>query len=225
MTDEAGRAPKRTDGPLGWRRWAPRAVFESVLIVFSVFLGLAFGQWTEERRTERRVQEARGFFAEEIALNCGRLAASDSMPFHRRLLGEVDAALQAGNPAQAEEAAFRHGVRPTLFRDAVWRSLSSGELLESMEPREVFALATLYKLQEQLSEINSGMQVTAMQATAQADSAPGGGLGRSLRLYFGDVVSIEDEIIRMYPPVLQLLDADAAAETCRQAAAGVRAAS
>ena len=198
-----------------WRRWLPQAVFESALIVFSLVLALAMSQWVQDRRTARRVEEARGFFAEEIALNCRRLASPDSMPFHRRLLGEVHAAIEAGEPARAEEAAFRRGVRPTLFRDAVWRSLSSGELLENMEPREVFALASLYKLQEQLSDVNRGMQVTVMQATAQGG---GGGLAKSLRLYFGDVTAIEGEIMHLYPQVLRLLDAGAAAEACAQAA-------
>ena len=227
MTAEAQAARRRRWGRFGWRRWLPQAVFESVLIVLSLVLALAMSRWVEDRRTAERVEEARGFFAEEIALNCRRLAAPDSMQFHRRLLSEVAAAVEAGEPAKAEAAAFRRGVRPTLFRDAVWRSLSSGELLESMEPREVFALASLYKLQEQLSQVNNGMQVTVMQATAQADPAreAAGGLAKSLRLYFGDVTAIEDEIMRMYPEMLRLLDADAAAEACRQAAARSRAAS
>ena len=215
MTDAA---PDRSGGLFGWRRWLPRAVFESVLIVFSVFLALALSQWADDRRTARRVDEARRFFADEIALNCNRLASPDLLPHHLRLRDEVQAALDAGRPEQAVEAAFRTGVRPMIFRDAVWRSLSAGELLESMEPREVFALASLYKLQEQLADVNSAMQVAAMQATAQADG--GSGLGRSLRLYFGDVEALERELMGMYPQVLTVLDAKSGgARTCAQAAA------
>ena len=118
-------------GPFGWRRWLPRAVFESVLIVFSVFLAMALSQWAEDRRTARRVDEARRFFAEEIALNCDRLTSLGLLPFHLKLSGEVQAALAADTPERAVDAAFRRGVRPMIFRDAVWRSLSAGELRES----------------------------------------------------------------------------------------------
>ena len=218
MTPEGEPPAGRRDGPLGWRRWLPRAVFESALIVFSIFLGLALSQWAEDRRTVRRVKEARGFFAEEIVLNCRRLAEPGSLPYHRQLLREVQAALDAGQPARAEAAAFRKGVRPMLFRDAVWRSLSSGELLESMEPREVFALASLYTLQDRLTDVNRGMQVTVMQATARNEEDGGAGLARSLRLYFGDVEALEGELSRLYPAVLEVLGADAAARTCAQAA-------
>ncbi len=57
--------PARPSALRRWRRWAPRAVFESLLIVFSVILALGLTNWAEDRRTEHRVAEMRQFLIAE----------------------------------------------------------------------------------------------------------------------------------------------------------------
>ena len=199
-------------GRFGWRRWLPQAVFESVLIVFSLLLALALGQWTQDRRTRERVQEARGFFAEEIALNCRTLQADRYLPHHERLLAATKAAMDSGRPEDAQEAAFRTGVHPMLFHDAVWRSLSTGDLVESMRPREVFALAQLYKMQDMLSETNRGMYAVTVEAAGRGDGAEQrAGMATSLRLYFSDVVAMERDLVQIYALTLRALDVEVTA--------------
>lgn len=51
---------------LRWRRWLPRALFESGLIIFSVVLALALTGWAEDRRMSRRADDMRGFLIEEM---------------------------------------------------------------------------------------------------------------------------------------------------------------
>lgn len=60
-----GPAPRRIKLPSWW----PRALAESLLIVFSVVLALAVSEWADGRRTAARVAEMRGFLIEEIRAN------------------------------------------------------------------------------------------------------------------------------------------------------------
>ena len=197
MDADADRPPERSSGGgRGPPQWLPKAAFESALIVFSIFLGLALNNWNQERETARRVQEARAFFAEEIRSNCKTLASSRFLPHHRRLLK-----LAAGPDAIA--AATETGVHPMMFRDAVWRSVAGGDLIEHMDQREVFALTETYGAQAELSAINRAMYPILLGADPEREPAR---VARSLRLYLGDVTAIEGELLHLYDAMLSKLE-------------------
>lgn len=56
---------------------------------------------------------------------------------------------------------FQGGLRQASPQDAVWTSVSPGDLLEELEPREMFALARLYRAQANQAMVNrSGAENT-----------------------------------------------------------------
>lgn len=195
-----------------WRRWAPRAVFESVLIVFSVVLALGVTNWAEDRREQRRADQMRVFLRQEVASNRTLLLSNDYLPHHRRLQGELSRAATTGASSIEElRPVFRSvtasGVHFTPLDDSVWRSLAGSEVIEHMDPQEVFQLARLYRLQADLETLNTAFysQMMSMPADLERGDPPRGALIR-LNMYFNDVIAIEAGLADLYGGALATLD-------------------
>ncbi len=210
-----GPSQSARGGAFGWRSWAPRALFESVLIVFSVFLALALDQWAEDRRTARRVEAIRGFFVEEIQANRNLVASEAHLPHHRRLRSNLREVPKSGPLDERAVALARSplqtGVHPVLFQDAVWRSLSQSQLLEEMEPREVFMLADIYAQQEALTlQVRTMLDGDASSDLLSDSDARVREAAQQLWLGLGDVVAAEERLLAKYDRALPRLRAPAA---------------
>jgi len=210
VSEEAAAAP--APGPTrplmpGWLR---QAIVESVLIVVSLLLALGLNEWNEARVRAERVAELRQFFVEEIRSNRTRLASDEIYPHHLRLRKALAGYEGADRPTEADRerafAPFRTGVHPMGFRDAVWRSAGFGDLLQHMDQREVFMLADIYRLQENLDEINRAAYSQLISANpGSEDPAEVAKLVRTLQLYLGDVTAIEAELLVLYGRALKQL--------------------
>jgi hypothetical protein len=209
-----------------WRRWAPRAVFESLLIIFSVVLALALTNWVEERKTAAEVAEARAFFVAEIRANRDILLSEPILPHHRRLRRIFSEAAGKPTPTVSDAmgaygAMFETGLHVAPLRDAVWRSVQTGDLLGEMPLEEVFLLADVYAAQGRLTQTN-GQFVAAMPAIL-ADLERGDGVRAALisgQLQLGDVVAGEEGLVRLYDRALEKLDPDGAPATSPTGDAG-----
>lgn len=206
-------------GRSGWtavRRWAPRAVFESVLIVFSVFLALWLSQWAEDRRTAERVDDIRGFLAQEMRANRASLTDDFYLPHHDRLKRDFSRA--AGRQADAVDPdatrvamqnLLASGYHPPQLKNAVWTSVSSGELIEHMPPEDVFLLAEVYRAQQTLDVWSDHGQDTA---TALLDilQSSDGAKNRLIRMvvFLEDMTSQERRLIDLYDRAIAELDPD-----------------
>src|SRR5688500_5604596 len=102
----ATRQPRSKPAPRpaarAWPDWAKRALLESVLIVFSVFLALALDSWREDMQTRRRVDEVRRYFVEEIEANRKQLASPEYAPLHRRAAAAWDGLSKTPAPTAAD---------------------------------------------------------------------------------------------------------------------------
>ena len=212
--DEAGETqappPRRSRMREAVREWMPRAVFEAVLITFGLLAALAVNGWNEDRQRAERIAEARRFFAEEIRANNDRLASPRYLPHHEALYRSLDAFSRIETPTGADRAAafapFENGVRPAFFRDSVWRSVSMGDLLPHMEPREVFLLTDIYRQQEDLSAVNRIAYAQILEGNPGSDDPEDvERLARQVRLYLGDVVAAERELLGLYEAALERL--------------------
>ena len=76
----------------------PRAIFESLLIVFSVFLALGLNSWAEDQREAERLAEMRTYLVQEIRLNRDTLASDHWLPHHTRLRDAVMAVATSDPP-------------------------------------------------------------------------------------------------------------------------------
>lgn len=193
------------------REWGPRAVFESVLIVFSIILALGLSSWALNMQTEARVREARAYFVQEIRANRAILMGDDIIPHHRRL-HDLIAALDYDHPIsrdaseEARAAVFATGVHVAPLRDVVWRTYAGNELMEKIPPEVSFALNDAYRAQEQLATLQSSYypvlsQLPAQMILSEDLRAP----LISLQLHLGDLIGSEENAVSRYDAALAAL--------------------
>lgn len=197
-----------------WRAWAPRAVFESLLIVFSVVLALGVTNWAEDRRTAHRVSEMRAFLIEEIRLNRTTLRDPYWLPHHERLNRIVGSAAMMESPGRANAeaamaAVFETGIHVGGPRDTVWRGFEASGLMSEMDPQEIFLLSDIYRTQELLSGADAGINGSLGDILQGFEDGSGirAGLMR-VHLYLSDVVAAERDLIVKYDAALARLDPD-----------------
>lgn len=214
MDEPTAPLPRRR--PIVWRRWLPRAVFESVLIVFSVILALALTDWAERRRTAAEVAEVRAFFIQEIRANRAILVSEAILPHHRRLRTlfsqtPVGPDLTPAQAMQPFNATFETGIHVPPLRDAVWRSAGTGDLLGEMPIEQVFVLADAYAAQTRLMNTSTGFIATVPALLGGLES--GDGVRAAVmagQLHLGDVVAGEEDLVRLYDRALAALGAEPA---------------
>jgi hypothetical protein len=97
---------------------------------------------------------------------------------------------------------FPHGINPLRPRDAVWRSLSGGDVLRRFDQRVLFLLAEIYRQQEEIDDYNRAMYAAWRQINSDADS-PGYITDnvRSTRAYLADVIGAEERLRKLYDEV------------------------
>ena len=210
MTEPAPPRPAGSRaGPLRWRRWAPRAVFESALIVLSVFLALALDQWRAERETQQRVQEARAYLAQEIRANREAVSSPITLPYHRRIRAYLTEMAQTEQPDPALLQRYRSeftGVHPFTPQSVVWSSVSSGEVAQNMDYGELFLLERIAQEQGQLAELHRALFGALMQPSADAAlPAYQRSQAETMRSYLSDVVPAEERLLKLYDQALGML--------------------
>jgi hypothetical protein len=136
-----------------WSAWAGRALFECVLIVFGIVLGLAVNNWLETAQQRHRLIEVREYFAEEIRAN----------------------------------------------REQLTSEMYHGEMLERMQPRELLALAEIYRAQDDLRQLNQALLTTVLAPTADSEDP------RFIRsqanatsMTLNDITYAETELLKLY---------------------------
>jgi hypothetical protein len=196
------KAPQRA-----WPDWGKRALLESILIVFSVFLALALDGWREDSQTRRRVAEVRRYFVEEIQANRAQLASPGFAPLHRQAAQAWDGLSKLPAPSVADRdkawAVTPNGLHPFKGRDAVWRSFGSSNLIEHMPSRQVFALAEVYQAQDALDGHNAAL-LALVRETSGDDEAPAYIRSQSkvVRSTLNDITYAETRLLQLYDQAL-----------------------
>lgn len=190
------------------RSWVAKAVFEAALIVFSIVFGLAVNGWRESMQARRRMQEIRAAFTEEIRANRDQLSSDAYAPLHRKLAAAVGKLAALPAPTKEDRARAlkdaNTGLHPFHPRDAVWTAFAHGELVASMAPAELLALAEIYRAQDDLREINRTLIATLTTATAEAETpAFLHSQAEVLGLTLNDVAADEARLLAMYQRALQ----------------------
>lgn len=214
MTEPATQAPIRRHPFARWRRWLPRAVFESLLIVFSVVLAMALTNWAEERRTAHRVAEMRGFLIQEIRTNRAELGSDYYIPHHQRLKnafgqagGRPDATVTRRGAEPAITALFSGGVHMMIPGDAVWSSISAGDLFEHMDPQELFLLARVYRAQETLQNTNkAGYENAVGLLDILTDERDAHRQMMRMTIFLEDLIQQETNLLQLYDQALAEMD-------------------
>lgn len=214
MDEPSPTESPRRRRPIAWRRWLPRAVFESVLIVFSVVLAMWVSDWSNQRRTAAEVAELRDFFVQEIRANRAILVSDRILPHHRRLLGVFNETagsetLTVAGAMAAYGAVWETGIHIPTLRDAVWRSAGTGDLLGEMPIEDVFVLADVYTAQAHLMETSTGFVANMPPLLAGLEKGEGVRAAVVMgQLHLGDVVASEEGLVQLYDRALIALGAE-----------------
>ena len=193
------------------QEWGPRAIFECLLIVFSIILALAISNWALDEQMKGRVSEARSYFAQEIRANRDLLKSDAFLPHHERLhagLVQVDTD-HLVSPDQARAAVapiYATGIHMAQLREVVWRTYSGSEVMEHMPPRVVFALNDAYIAQQQISALQTAYYpvLSALPGQIAIEHDLRGAIV-SLQLHHGDVIGSEENAINRYNAALAVL--------------------
>jgi hypothetical protein len=186
------------------RRWLPRALFESGLIVLSILLALAVNEWRDDRTRAASIAEARRLFANELAGNRALLLSDAILPHHKRLQAEYAKLVEANSTSQGP--VFETGVHPALLRDAAWHSFAIGGTLANFAPAEVVLLSDIYRGQDNLEKLNTNF-ITVMWEPRGDRETPSymRDANRSTWMYLNDVVPMEERLVQMYDRALEQL--------------------
>jgi hypothetical protein len=209
--DEAAPETAIRRRPIAWRRWLPRAVFESLLIVFSVVLALGLTALWEDRQDARRAEEMRAYLVAEIRGNRERLVGGGYIARHETLKrafaeagGTPDAVVTRVTASPAIEELFGNGgLRLFSQQNAVWVSVSSSDLFQHMDPEEVFMLARLYRAQESLTSLNRAGYDTALGLlNILSDESGAHREMMRMTLFMEDLLVQERQLLALYDAAL-----------------------
>jgi hypothetical protein len=199
----------------GWRSWLGRAVFEAVLIVFSVLLALWVDSWRENRARLEKLAEARAALIGEVRFNRELLASNDFLPHHIRL-HEVYQGMESSGRIDRVDALFETGVHAPPLRDASWRSFSASEIASDLPFSQRAALAGAYVEQANIDNLFRMLLSNLGQPTSErGNPAFMRDLIRSIDLTLTDVVYAEQRLIKSYDEALKQLSGEAGAATPR----------
>jgi hypothetical protein len=90
-------------------------------------------------------------------------------------------------------------MHPFHPRDAVWTTFVHGKMLEQMRPRELLALAEIYRAQDDLRETYQGLH--AILSTATADSEDPRFIrsqAHAISMALNDITSEETALLKKY---------------------------
>ncbi len=196
---------------MNWRLWLLTAGFESAMIVLSLLLGLWLTNWAQDASEKRRVDDMRGYILQEIKANRALVLADAHLGHHRRLrdtigaITDMDVTLAEARPAF--QAITKTGVHLPPVDDSVWRSVSSGDLLEHMPPEQVFELARVYRVQEDLKLINDTLYqtLTRLPADLMRSDRPAGSV---MQMYLGlsDLIAAEEQLAKQSDKALAMFE-------------------
>ena len=135
--------------------WLPKALGESLLILFAVVLGFLANDMRENRNERRDARVALERVVEEMEANLAELR--DVVGYHE---GIADAAAGLLADIEAEESPARgaliqrvqpsipQGIRPPLLRDVAWRYASDRGDLDTICYPLIARIAMVYEVQE-----------------------------------------------------------------------------
>lgn len=135
--------------------WLPKALGESLLILFAVVLGFLANDWRESRNERRDARVALERVVEEMEANVEQLR--DVVGYHEGiadaaagLLAEIEAGESPtrGTLIDRVTASMPQGIRPPLLRDVAWRYASDRGDLDTICYPLIAQVAMVYEVQE-----------------------------------------------------------------------------
>ena len=213
QTDEGEPTPWTSDAPVGKKiartfsgEWLPRILVESTLIVLSILLALAVGEYERNREDEELATQALAAFQREIRQNRARL--EDVGPYRRGLRDVIGRMSASGALASSDEFQATIGLealRPAFLTSTVWETALTTGALPHIDFDVVNALSLTYSLQARLEEFSrTGMPPLARGGYVTGDDMTGA--IKEVTVYLGELSRSEGELLGAYEEVLRILE-------------------
>lgn len=106
-----------------WRRWLPRLVVESVVVVFSILLALVVNEWRQERTREARKERSMDAIRMELAHNYRAL--QEVHPYHTQLADTLRQLVNRGAESVSPGIRPRGWILPVDLVSAAWSAAQS----------------------------------------------------------------------------------------------------
>lgn len=164
--------------------WISQGIFQSILIVVSILIALAFDQWREESEEDEVVERAIYSFSLELRQNMDRIG--DVIPYHNALFE-----ILIRNHSHGEITAISHlddivrGFQPAMLEHTAWDTAVATGALTKMDYELVNTLSFTYNRQERYVE----------QASV---------LGLGTRTALNDVESLTEQTVRRMQRVMEV---------------------
>ena len=180
-----------------------KLALEVALIGTGVFLGLAGEQWRENARHRELAHDALRRFRTEIETN--RQSVSRVQAYHVEMRQRIRRFLAADaktKPKAADEIELR-GIQPAGFEHTAWDLALTMQSLAYIDSDLAFALARIYNLQQGYVELSKGVLQAMYIKPASQDLE---GFFQAVDTYYGDVVLMEPQLLRMYDEIVPRID-------------------
>ena len=200
--------------------WLPRILIESALIVLSILLALAVGEYERNREDQELATQALAAFQREIRQNRARL--EDVGPYRRGLrdvIGRMSASGALSSSDEFQATIGLEALRPAFLTSTVWETALTTGALPHVDFDVVNALSLTYSLQARLEEFSrTGMPTLARGGFVTGDDMTGA--IREVTVYLGELSRSEGELLGAYEEVLRILDEASAVDSLGLAGPG-----
>lgn len=178
-----------------------RLGLEVVLISAGVFLGLMGEQWRERAQHRELAEQSLKRFRTEILAN--QKAVARVKDYHVTTKSSIDAYLAADAKTRPTVNVRIEGVQPVFFEHTAWDLALATESLAYIDSELAFALSRIYGSQQTYSTLTGGLLQAMYLRPPTGDFEPFFG---ALSVYYGDIVSMEPALLRMYDEILPQID-------------------
>jgi hypothetical protein len=204
-------AASRPARPAGRRRaFGGRLLLESALIVLSVLVGLALGEWREHARERRLARDAVATFRREIEANLAHLQRAQ--PKHaamaERLAAAADAPAAGGTAFDAFVASMpAEGLDNQPLRDVAWETAQTTGALRLLDYETAAQLSETYLIQRAAIQHTMLRLADRFLSPENYDPARRGPMVRAHRMMFVELAGQESYLIGVYRRALARLPA------------------
>lgn len=191
------------------RTWLTQLIIQPIMIVLSILIALGVDNWQKSRAKEKRLDDARAAFVNEITANKQLLCSDNNNPRHFDLLKAYEAGMK--DDAVDLVAYFETDFQPPALRDSAWHMLSGSATLMELPSGFVLALTDIYRMQDSFEKRNQAFLNALRVPRADRDTpAYTKDVARSSGLFLKELVSAEEQLLRSYDHLLERFSANKA---------------
>jgi hypothetical protein len=188
-----------------------KVIFESSLIIFSVFLALFLNEYREELAKNHEKERALKMVSVELNNNLETLKSW--LPYHTKVLNNLEQSFDKNHDFSLNDqytlimSSMPKGLVQTMLGSSSWEAIKQSNVSSTIDLDMIFSLSKLYKAQS--LGIESTLQRTLMILSSR-ESIRKGNLRETIFLlknHFHELVGQEIYMIELYKKLIEDIDA------------------